>query len=426
MTDKKLQLVGRKKDLLPDEMAKFKAIIEQRSDDIERWFSKQYTNAKPFFYSSVDIRHSGYKIAPVDTNLFPAGFNLLSKKNTMVAVKEIQEYFSKYYPVAKKVLLVPERHTRNLYYLDNVVRIRELLELSELEVRIGGLDLEADIKLESASGKKLNIEKLLLDGKRLRLDSGFTPDIILVNNDFSSGAPEIMQDIDQPIIPPVGMGWYRRRKTNHFDTYSEVARSFAKKFDFDEWLISTIFTKCGTVNFKEKKGLECVAVGVEKTLSKIRKKYKRYGIEDEPYVFIKADSGTYGMGIMVVRSSEELYEINKKERNKMNAIKEGVHNSEVIIQEGVQTIDKIDGNVAEPMIYMINGQMIGCTYRVNSDRDSYGNLNSKGMTFKNVCELDSETAEYNEGKDLCPVQSLIARLASLAATRECYEPRWDI
>ena len=46
---------------------------------IEAWFRNQWVKYPAPFYSSIDIRNSGYKIAPVDTNLFPAGFNNLDK-----------------------------------------------------------------------------------------------------------------------------------------------------------------------------------------------------------------------------------------------------------------------------------------------------------------------------------------------------------
>lgn len=42
---------------------------------IEHWFRNEWQkNAVPF-YCSVDLRNSGFKLAPVDTNLFPGGFN---------------------------------------------------------------------------------------------------------------------------------------------------------------------------------------------------------------------------------------------------------------------------------------------------------------------------------------------------------------
>lgn len=402
-------------------------IVLNRQPEVEEWFQQQYSKSQPFFYSSVDLRHSGHKIVPVDTNLFPAGFNLLSANAKQRCVNEIKHYIKTRIPNAKQLLLVPENHTRNRYYLENVAVLKRLLEDSGLIVRVGGLAVEETTIAHSASDIPLTIEPIRREGEQVYLEEGkFVPDVVLVNNDLSSGAPEILQDIEPCVIPPVGMGWYRRRKTHHFDTYAEVARRFSQHFGLDDWLISGVFYKCGSINFKEKTGLECTALGVEKVLHKVRQKYEQYGIEDEPYVFVKADSGTYGMGIMTLHSGDELYEMNKKDRNKMNKIKEGVVNSEVIIQEGIPTIDEVNGKPAEPMVYLINGVATGCTYRVNESRDKYSNLNSSGMTFNNACETDQETSDVRNIHDICPAQGLVARLATLAAARECYEPSWNI
>lgn len=401
-----------------------KPIFLGRAEEVNAWFCGAHSLTAPFFYCSVDIRHSGKKMVPVDTNLFPAGFNNLSAGAQEKATEEIKRYFAKYQPTAEKILLIPENHTRNLFYLENIHVLQNLLENAGFETKLGGLEATEDVELESKSGKKLLINKISRDKDTVITENDkFSADVVIVNNDLTSGAPEILKDLSQKVIPPVGMGWYKRRKTAHFDSYRHVVNEFSHTFRIDPWLISTDFHKCGKVNFKEKTGIECVALGVEKILHRIRKKYEEYGIKEEPYVFIKADSGTYGMGIMTARSGNEVMEINKKARNKMNIIKEGAVNSEVIIQEGVPTIDKVDGKPAEPMMYLIGGQSVGCSYRVNENRDVYGNLNSPGMEFKNVCSGDKETSG---SPTLCPAQSLIARLAELAAARECYEPKWEI
>ena len=38
-------------------------------------------------------------------------------------------------------------------------------------------------------------------------------------------------------------------------------------------------------------------------LDDIRAKYKEYGITQQPFVIVKADAGTYGMGIMTVKDA---------------------------------------------------------------------------------------------------------------------------
>src|SRR5674476_513563 len=45
---------------------------------IEHWLRTQWQEHTVPFYSSVDLRNSGFKLAPIDTNLFPGGFNNLN------------------------------------------------------------------------------------------------------------------------------------------------------------------------------------------------------------------------------------------------------------------------------------------------------------------------------------------------------------
>lgn len=393
-----------------------------RKNEIENFFAEGYSTTKPLFYSSVDIRYSGNKIVPVDTNLFPAGFNLLSDAQRVKAAERMKEYFAKFHPDKKKVLIIPENHTRNKFYLLNVLRLKGIIESAGMEVKVGSIIITEKLEEELAPGEKLVMHPIARENDKIVCD-GFVADLIVCNNDLSSGNPDILKALKgQPIIPPVAMGWFRRRKSEHFETYESISREFARKFDIDNWLISSYFKRCGNVNFKDKEGLDKVAQAVEEVLERTAKKYQEYGITEQPYAFIKANSGTYGMGIMVVKSPQEVLEINKKERHSMNVIKEGIENHEVVVQEGIHTIDSYEGKSAEPMVYLVNSEPVGCTYRINSNQDKFGNLNSRGMEFISFDCIDDESQNAND----CPVQSLIAKLASLAAARECYEENWDI
>ena len=57
---------------------------------IESWFRNQWRQTAAPFYASVDIRNSGYKISPVDTNLFPAGFNNLNPDFEALCIQAIR------------------------------------------------------------------------------------------------------------------------------------------------------------------------------------------------------------------------------------------------------------------------------------------------------------------------------------------------
>jgi glutamate--cysteine ligase len=392
-------------------------MLHEQHQQVEDWLNAAFERTPASFYSSVDIRHAGFKLAPVDTNLFPAGFNHLSAPSQARAIELMRAYLKRLPHPVERVMVIPENHTRNLGYLDNLQALVSLLERAGCEVRIGSLQAEEGecLHLEDSSGKELVQQPLQKEGTILKTSCGFTPDVILMNNDMTAGSPPILRGVTQTIIPAVGQGWYRRKKTIHFEAYGEVAHEFAAAFGLDPWLLRAEFHQCGRINFRERKGIECVALGVEKVLRVVRERYAQYGISEEPYVFIKADSGTYGMGIMTVRSGEEVFEMNKKNRNKMNAIKEGVQTTEVIIQEGVPTADVVDGGIAEPMVYLVDGHPVGGAFRINEARDTYNNLNAAGMRFVPMCE--DASAECM--KTLSPL-GLVARLATLAASREEY------
>jgi hypothetical protein len=65
---------------------------------IERWFRLEWQEHTPPFYCSVDLRNSGFKLAPVDTNLFPGGFNNLAPEMLPLAVQAAMAAIDKYCP----------------------------------------------------------------------------------------------------------------------------------------------------------------------------------------------------------------------------------------------------------------------------------------------------------------------------------------
>lgn len=397
-------------------------LYNTRGDEVESWLAEQRAVAAPYFYSSVDLRHSGLRIAPVDTNLFPAGFQNLSPAARVRATRQIVSYMAEHFPNAKNILILPENHTRNLPYFDNLYVLETLCKNAGFQVKIGSLTLEEKTDFTSANGEIVTEYPLIKNADKIMLMDNFTADVIIMNNDMTAGIPEILQGVSQPIIPPTNMGWFQRHKSTHFAEYHKLAKSFAEKFSIDEWLISALSKQCGMVDFKDKDSLECLAKSVDEIITTAQEKHKQYGIESAPYVYIKADSGTYGMGIMTVSSGAEVLELNKKERNKMQVIKEGARVSEVIIQEGIPTIDKIENAPAEPMVYLIDGVPVGGMYRINDQRDTMGNLNAAGMRFTGMCdEAEDDCGKWQKMQN-CNFRAhgIIASIAALAAGREVY------
>ena len=165
---------------------------------------------------------------------------------------------------------------------------------------------------------------------------------------------------------------------------------------------------------------------MEYVLAEVREKYARYGITETPFAIVKADAGTYGMGIMTVKSVDDVRNLNRKTRNKMSVIKEGRTVSEVLIQEGVYTFEDVDGAVAEPVIYMIDQFVVGGFYRVHNARGKDENLNSPGMEFRPLAfETDCHSPDCAGAPGDPPnrfyTYGVVARLATLAAAVEIEE-----
>lgn len=396
--------------------------LNLRRSKVEEFFFEKFLTYKPLIYNSVDLRHSGFKIAPVDTNCFPAGFNNLDAEAIAFSQNLFSDFIKKRFPpnekVTKKILLLPENHTRNLKYLENISVLSRILsgQDHEFEVRIGSLieDLSDEIVIEN-----VRLEPVIKNKDNLILADGFTPDIAILNNDLSDGIPQILEELNLPIIPAPKLGWYSRTKSNHFSIYNQLAVELSTILDIDPWLISTIHNMCDNLNFKEHIGFELLAQEVEKVLAQIRKKYQEYNLKEQPYCYVKADSGTYGIGVMSVSSGEEILHLNKKDRNKMNMSKGLVQNHRVMIQEGVPTCDYVNEKPAEPLIYMIQSQIAANLLRINEFRDEKTSLNAAGAIFADLKNLSDQEIVLGASKtEVVQIYQIIARLAALAAAIE--------
>ncbi|MCE7913357.1 MAG: glutamate--cysteine ligase [Nitrosomonas sp. PRO4] len=390
---------------------------------IEHWLRNKWREYTVPFYCSVDLRNSGFKLAPVDTNLFPGGFNNLNPEFLPLCVQAMMTAIEKICPDAHSLLLVPENHTRNTFYLQNIATLQNIMQLAGLNVRIGTLlpEITTATKINLPDGQSITLEPIIRKNNQLGVRN-FEPCAVLLNNDLSTGIPEILQDLHQIVIPPLHAGWATRRKSNHFAAYDRVAQEFSDLIGIDSWLINPCFASCGEINFREKQGEDCVAGSVDRILSIIKEKYRQYGVKEDPFVIVKADSGTYGMGIMTVKEGSDIYKLNRKQRNKMAVVKEGLQVSNVLVQEGVYTFENINQAVAEPVIYMIDRHVVGGFYRVHTGRGVDENLNAPGMhfvplAFETTC-LQPNATQQNIIPNRFYAYGVVARLALLAAALE--------
>ena len=407
-------------------LLQLEAYLLEHQTQVETWLRQQWLATPAPFYASVDLRNAGFKLAPVDTNLFPAGFNNLNPAFMPLCIQAVQAAVERVCPQAEKVLIVAENHTRNLFYLESLEMLRGIFEQAGIEARIGSIrdDLMEATTIDLPSGKQCLLELLTRVDNRVSLGD-YSPCLVLLNNDLSAGRPAVLEGLDQQVTPPLAAGWSTRKKSDHFKHYQAVAEEFAEQIGIDPWLVSPMSRQCGKVNFKERQGTECLSKNVSKLLAAIQKKYDEYGIDKEPFVVVKSDSGTYGMGIMMVKSVEEIESLNRKQRTKMASSKEGLVVDNVLVQEGVYTFETIgdDDAVAEPVVYMMDRFVVGGFYRVHTGRGENENLNAPGMHFEPLafaqsCITPDKQGAPDDEPNRFYAYGVIARLALLAAARE--------
>lgn len=392
---------------------------------IESWFREKWQETPPALTSSVDLRHAGSKLAPVDTNLFPAGFNNLNPDFFPLCVQAAQSVMMDYLPGCKNILILPESHTRNQFYAQSLKVLRDIFVTAGFVVRIGSLDPEVTepFQMGNGNGDSLYVEPLIRKNNKLELPD-FKPCVLVLNNDLSGGIPEVLKGVEQPIKPSSQLGWSTRLKSSHFNFFDQVADEFSSMLDLDPWFINPYFNSLDQIDFMTQTGLDDLASAVDELLAKIRQKYVLYSISDKPFVVVKADNGTYGMSVMMVSEGSELRQMNRKQRTKMASVKGSQKVDKVIIQEGVYTFETMpDGAVAEPVVYMIGQFVVGGFYRVHKGRGKDENLNAPGMhfeplAFSQACNMPRMHLPAVEFPNRFYAYGVIARLAALAAARE--------
>lgn len=400
--------------------------FNQKKEEVDLFFSEQSEGLIPPIYLSCDIRHSGKKVGVIDTNLFPAGFNNLCNAYSRRATAAFRKYFNRHYPTVQNIIVLSEEHTRNRYYLENILRLQELLASTGLNCRVaycGETIQEETLELPLNDNRSLRMEKLKVEGGEPVLE-GFKGDLILSNNDFSKGIPEILKPILNKIIPHPNLGWHQRRKSDHFKILKDLINDLSQRIGLDPWLLYGIYNSLSVQDLSQEQEIKSLSNKVEETLGEIQSKYKEHQITDTPYVFVKNDSGTYGMGLLDVNGPDEILNLNRRQRNKLLSNKGGRSTEAFLIQEGIPTADFYSNLPIEPVIYMIGFEPVGGFFRMNTERDALSSLNAPGMVFSCLClhTLDEPHEDQflncAEKENLVSLSNVLARMASLAAAKE--------
>ena len=355
--------------------------------ELQNWFHSTSGQLSYPIYSSYDIRDSGYKITNVDANIYPAGFNNICPTDKETSVELFKKYINMHYNNSvKRILILTEEHTKNPYYLENVATISDLLIQSGFEIRLAfPKDLPEILTLESITGRKLQFGSGYQSSVWFK---EFNPDLIISNNDFSDPLKDWASQVITPMNPPRELGWYQRKKSLYFQHYNNLINDFSKIIKIDPFLLRVETEEFSDFDINSDTSRDLLADQVDLFLTNLSHKYKAHGFTQEPFCFVKNNSGTYGLGVVKVNSAQEVKEWTYNSRKKMKAAKGGKSIERVIIQEGIPTVVTSENKSAEPVIYMIGCELAGGFLRTHADKSSTESLNSPGAVYKKLCVTD--------------------------------------
>lgn len=392
--------------------------LEQRILDsmpaIERWFRMEWMEHTPSFYSAADIRNAGFKLSVVDVDLYPGAWNQLAPEMLPLAVQGAMAAIEKICPEARNLMLVPDYRIQDPAYFAGLSQLVSIFHMAGLNVRVGSIDpaLKQSKVITLANGVQLNIEPVQREGQRLKLRH-FDPCTILLNHDLGQGVPGIMEDLSgQYLLPPLHASWAMRERSSHYRAYEEVAKRFGKLLGVDPWLIHPLYQQAEHRDLGLAQGRQQLADQVDELLQRIRRKYRDYGIDDKPFVVIKANTGRDASGLLTVRDAKELDPLSMPVAG-LSA------KGDWVLQEGVRTHERIKDNVAEPVVYMIDRYVVGGFYRVHAGRSDDEGLLSPGSS---VVPLAFAPQPATFAQSATPnrfyMYGVISRLAMLAASYE--------
>ena len=158
-------------------------LIEDKRENITAWMEKKRHEVSIPIYGSVDIRDAGWKIAVVDANHFPAGFNNVAKEDEEHLAALLRNNILRRDKNCKWVHLYPESHTRNSAYAENLRTLQRLLKMVDFRVTVGSPELEGHGSIAGLSGP-LNLDNVELkdfEGEQGIAIDGERPDLILLN-----------------------------------------------------------------------------------------------------------------------------------------------------------------------------------------------------------------------------------------------------
>ncbi len=394
-------------------------VIESQ-EEIESWLNAYETSEEIPLYLSTDIRDSDFKASVVDSNLFPAGFNNICEADLDQAAAILRERVLSQNHDARKILLIMEEHTRNKWYLENIYTLKVIIIRAGFEVLITTprADVFEDAQELTLISQKENSLSLLNPKIALAKDNNIKFDFVVLNHDLINGIPHLLKQANLETNPSMHAGWHSRLKSKHFIFEEQLLKEFCSITKLDPWFFSCLDVSVDSMNINEEVDRDTLSECASELFSQIQTKYDKYRINSHPFIFLKANYGTYGMGVLSVSNPSQIKELNRKMRNKLYKGKGTSLITSFLLQEGIPSIHKVDQMSAEVCLYQISNQYIGSFYRIHENKTDLDSLNSPGMQFRSIGRDIHAPCEGTLDKDLLYLYQILSRIAGVACMKE--------
>lgn len=356
---------------------------------------RQWLEPRSVFSGSFDLRHSGYKIAPVDANLYPAGWHQICESSRPLAIERLRQYVAHEGWQGKSAVLLAESFTRNAPYLENLYVLRELLaavfERVEVVMYLDALP-EAGHNFQTTRGL-LPVSRFVLGpsgAPRIRGEE-LTRSVVILATDLSGG-DSFLDGLSVPLSHPRGLGWDQRTKETFFALYNPLAEAAARAQGLDPWSLMVETETVSISSLEDAESLRKLGTVIDAMTARIGEQYRARGIADVPFVAVKSVAGTFGRGVLMLTSAEELEALPLKVRRNLAAASPQARPGQplaMLVQEGIYTRDLVRGCPSEPVLYALGGALVGGFYRSHCGKDPATNLNSPGMVFAAMCAADN-------------------------------------
>lgn len=348
---------------------------------------------------SLDVRRNDHKLTVVDANIYPAGHNNIHPTDFPRCSDILKEALQRRgIKEGSKIGIVPERLTKNMFYCDNLAILGELLELGGFQVSFFWPYKDEAPPVLQGSGtslvtKALNSEKV---------------DAFILNYDGTGGPLDLPSEV--PTFPSPLHGWNRRHKSDFFRNFNELLSQVEQKFGMDLDSMKIAHKEVPIESYEDDASIKRLYDAALELHQELTEKYKQKNIPFEPSYFIKNNSGTYGLGVLGIRSPDEILHLNNRKTQNLSLSKGRVGISSVMIQEGVPSNIGVSSTCEE--VYMaFGGELAARFMRCHDGKTAFDSLNAIGMKLVPI-PASSPTS-------LCPECERFLVLASgIACARE--------